>query len=227
MSIETTAAEVVEPAETDDADTPIPGEESLGDPGKQALARMKAEKREAERKARDAEARLAEAVGDGGKKALDTMRAAKREAEDRLAEALAKIEGREKEHAAQVAQREVEAAALAKANERILKAEVRAVAASALADPADALLYLDLSGFEVGDDGEVDTAAVTAAIDDLVKRKPYLAAQGGAKFKGTADGGTRKESAKSIDDQIAEATKAGNHRLAISLKRQKAYADTN
>lgn len=93
---------------------------------------------------------------------------------------LAKLQGKEAEYEEQAKARAVEAEALAKANGRILKAEVRAAAAGKLHDPADALRHLDLSDFEVGDDGEVDTAAVTEAIEALVKSKPYLAAQGGS-----------------------------------------------
>jgi hypothetical protein len=161
MSIETTApaaAEVtaepvVETPPAGEVETPVPGEEALGDPGKKALDAMKAEKRAALQEARDAKAQLAEA--------------------------LARIDGKEKEFAAEQERRKVEADALAKANERILKAEVRAAAAGVLEDPTDALLFLDLSQFEVGDDGDVDTAAVKAAIVDLAKSKPRLAAQGG------------------------------------------------
>lgn len=98
---------------------------------------------------------------------------------DQLAELQAKLDGKEKEYAETLKQREVEEAALAKANDRIRKAEVRAQAATLLADPADALRFLDLDQFEVGSDGEVDTAAVREAIEGLVKSKPYLAAQGG------------------------------------------------
>lgn len=92
---------------------------------------------------------------------------------------LAKLQGKEAEYAEAAKAREVEAAALGKANERILKAEIRAAAAGRLADPSDALHYLDLGTFQVGDDGDVDAAAVTEAIEALVKSKPYLAAQGG------------------------------------------------
>lgn len=136
-----------------DAGEHVAGEDALGDAGKQALDRMKAAKKEAEQRARDAEAKYAEA--------------------------LAKIEGTEKEFAAEQERRKVEDAALAKANDRIRKAEVRAAAAGKMNDPTDALRYLDLDQFEVGNDGEVDTAAITAAIENLVKEKPYLAAQGG------------------------------------------------
>ena len=107
---------------------------------------------------------------------------------------LAKLQGKEAEYAEAQKAREVEAAALAKANERIVRAEVRAAAAGKLADPSDALRYLDVSKFAVDDDGAVDEAAVAAAIAELVERKPYLAAQGGRLVTGSADGGARKES---------------------------------
>lgn len=130
-----------------------------------------------------------EALGDKGKQALDRMKAAKKAAEDRAkaaeaeaAELRAKAEGREAEFKAEQERRNVEAAALAKANERILRAEIRAAATGVLADPLDALRFpesVDLSAFEVGEDGSVDSDAITAAIGALVKAKPYLAAQGG------------------------------------------------
>ncbi len=170
----------------------------------------------------------ATALGDAGKKALDAMKAdrnaarlAEKAANDRLAALEAQIEGREAEHAATLAAQAVKDEALSAANQRILKAEVRAQAASKLNDPKDALLYLDLSGFEVGEDGEVDGDAVAAAIDKLITDKPYLAAQG-TRFKGEADGGARKEPPADLDGQIAAATAAGQHQLAIALKQQRA-----
>ncbi|MER5862198.1 hypothetical protein [Kitasatospora sp. NPDC002040] len=57
----------------------------------------------------------------------------------------------------------------------LLRAEVRAAAAGRLADPSDALALLDLSTL-AGQNGKADPAAVTAALDKLVKDKPYLAA---------------------------------------------------
>lgn len=133
---------------------------------------------------------------------------------------IAKLQGREAEYAEQQKAREAERAALAKADERILRAEVRAAATGRLADPADAFAYIDLSSFEVGDDGEVDAAAIGAAIEDLISRKPYLAAQGGRRFQGDADGGARKEEPKTLADQIAEAEKAGDYTRAMRLKAQ-------
>src|SRR5699024_7679089 len=106
----------------------------------------------------------AESLGDPGKKALDAMKADRnaarqqaREVQQQLEDLKAQIEGREKERAAEVEQQKVRDEALAAANERILKAEVRAAGASKLADPADALRFIDLSEFDVGEDGAVDS----------------------------------------------------------------------
>jgi len=129
----------------------------------------------------------ADALGDAGKRALDAMKAERNQARTDAATAKAEAEtlkaqiaGRETEHKATVeAQRvkdEARTEADKRANLRILKADIRAVAAGKLADPADALRYLDLSTFDVKDDGETDSAAIAKAVDDLIKNKPYLAA---------------------------------------------------
>lgn len=120
----------------------------------------------------------AEALGDAGKQALDRMKAKlKAERERRIAaEAKAAAATGDDDDKAR---REMESAALAKANARIVRAEVRAAAATRLADPADALNFLDLDAFEVDDDGDVDQDEIAEAIADLLARKPYLAAQGG------------------------------------------------
>lgn len=141
----------------------------------------------------------AEHLGDPGKRALDAMKEERRLAREEAArwksefEALkAQVEGKQAEYEAAQERAKVEAEALAKANERILKAELRAEAAGKLADPSDALRFLDLSEFEVGPDGDVDKKAIAEAIDDLIKTKPYLAAQG-KRFEGSADGGARND----------------------------------
>lgn len=87
--------------------------------------------------------------------------------------------------------REARAEAIAETNQRIVRSEVKAAAGGKLADPNDAVRLLDLAEFDIDDDGEVDTDAIAAAIDDLVKKKPYLAAQGGRRFQGSGDGGHR------------------------------------
>ncbi len=139
----------------------------------------------------------ADALGDPGKKALDTVRgernAARKEARElkaRIAELEAAARPPSDEPDIDKVRAEALAEASAKANARILSAEVRAAAAGKLADPADAARFLDLTAFEVGDDGTVDAGEIAEAIDDLLKSKPYLAA--GAKPKpGNADQGAR------------------------------------
>lgn len=132
---------------------------------------------------------------------------------------LAKLQGREAEHEKTLAEQKVRDDALAAANQRILAAEVRAQAAGKLQDATDALAYIDLSSFEVGDDGSVNTDAIAKAVADLITQKPYLAAQGG-RFQGDADGGPRKEAPgpaqltrsdmeRMSPEQIAEAHEKG------------------
>lgn len=108
----------------------------------------------------------------------------------------AKADGKEAEfQAAQEAQR-VKDEALSGANQRILKSEVKAAAKGVLADPQDAYKFLDLDAFEVDSDGNVDESVIASALADLVKSKPYLGAQGGRKFQGSADGGARTDTTK-------------------------------
>lgn len=179
----------------------------------------------------------ADALGDAGKKALNEMKAERNQAKAEAAQIRAQLDalqaqiaGKETEHKAAIEAQRVrdEAAAEAnkRANERILAAEIRAAAAGKLADPADALLHIKPSTFEVGEDGSTDAAAIAAAVDDLIKSKPYLAAATAPKF-GSADAGVRNGAAPSLEAAIEAATKAGNHTLAISLKRQLAASKAN
>lgn len=159
----------------------------------------------------------AEALGDPGKKALEAMKAERKAARDEAAalkaqlDALqAKVDGREAEFAAQQQAQRVKDEALAAANERILKAELRAAAKGKVADEALADLprLMDLSDIEVGSDGEVDPSQVARAINDLIASKPYLAAQG-SRFQGSADGGARNDST-----QPAQLTRADMERMS-------------
>ncbi len=184
------------------------GADALGDAGKQALDRMK-EQRNAAR----TEARAFKSLGKTPEE-LQALLDGQKPAGDAPDPEALKAEGRRE--------------ALAESNARILRSEIKAAAAGKVAADmiADLPKLLDLSALEVDAEGNVDEDEIAEAIDALLKKKPSLAAQGGKRFQGSADGGTRKGSAKSIDDQIAEATAAGNHALAISLKRQKAYSTT-
>ncbi|WP_370290249.1 hypothetical protein [Nocardioides sp.] len=165
------------------------------------------------------------ALGDAGKKALDAMKAKWKQAEQQakdtaaqLAAIQAKLDGTEAEHQKAIEAQKVRDEALKVANERIASAEIRAIAAGVLNDPADALAYISPSSFEVADDGSVDSESIRAAITDLISKKPYLAAQGN-RFQGSADGGARKAaSPKSVDEQIADAERAGDHKAASRLR---------
>lgn len=147
------------------------GAESLGDAGKQALDRMKG-KWQAER---------------------DRRKALEGELEKLRAPSAPKQDG-EQQPDVDAIRREATQQAVKAANERILKAEIKAAAAGKLADPGDALRLLDVSNFEVDADGNVDADEIAEAIDGLLRSKPYLSAQGVRRFQGSADGGARKGS---------------------------------
>lgn len=169
-------------AETVATETPavVEGEKALGDAGKQALDRMKQERNAAKA---DAKAQA-----------------------DALAEVRAELEKlKGTEDAGAKAIREAEERLTTQANGRVLRAELKAAATGKLADPADALRFLDLSEFKVDADGNVDAEAISKALTDLIEGKPYLAAQG-RKFQGSGDGGARPSEpkrAQSLEEAIA------------------------
>lgn len=119
-------------------------------------------------------------LGDAGKKALDRMKDKLKE-ERRLRRAAEERAHQVDPDETAKAAREAERAALAKANGRIVRAEIKAAAKGVLHDPADAFTFIDPTEFEVDDNGEVDVEEIAQAISDLIVRKPYLAAQGGPK----------------------------------------------
>lgn len=181
------------------------GDDALGEAGTKALAAEKARRKAEADKRRTAEARVAEleaqaAKAQGGEPTADQIRA------------------------------EADSAATARANARIVRSEIRAAAAGKLADPKDALTFLDLSRFEVDEDGQVDEGEVADAIEDLLKTKPYLAAQSRQKFQGGGDGGARKGSGapaqvteaeldKMTPDQIDKARREGRLDDVMGVKR--------
>jgi hypothetical protein len=147
-----------EPDPADDPADPEPepepeGADKLGDAGKKALDRMKAEKAEA-RKAAAAE-----------KKRADDLARQVEEFKDRDRTESEKLAAK----AERAAQRE------AKATARAVAAEVRA-AAGEFADPTDAVdvLMRDPSQY-VDADGEIDMDAIGTALSDLLERKPHWA----------------------------------------------------
>lgn len=65
---------------------------------------------------------------------------------------------------------------VAAATQRLVQAEVKAIATGEFADPSDAHLYLgDLSPYVKS--GDVDSEAIEAALKDVLKAKPHLAAR--------------------------------------------------
>lgn len=130
-----------------DADADV---DSLGDAGKQALDRMKADRKAAEARAKAAEAEL------------EKLRNASKTEQERA------VDAARKEGASEAAQ---------KANERLIRAETKAIAATAkFHDPGDVIAQLgsQLADIEVDDEGEVDAKALKALVDRLAKDKPYL-----------------------------------------------------
>lgn len=110
---------------------------------------------------------------------------------------------------------------------RLVAAEVKAAAAERFTDPGDAVAFLDLSAL-LDDSLEPDSEAIGDALADLLERKPHLAKADPKPRPPAANRsqGTSGNPAPSIDSQIAEARKSGNHELAIHLELQKLSATT-
>ncbi|NUS29809.1 MAG: hypothetical protein HOV92_37100 [Streptomyces sp.] len=181
----------------DDSDADPEGADQLGDPGKKALASMKDRLRKERERRRAAESERDRLKGAGGN-------------------------GDDPEQI----RSEADKAATARANQRIVRSEVRAAAAGKLTNPRDALAFLDLSQFEVDEDGQVDEDEIADVIEDLLKERPYLGTAARApepRFKGSGDGGARKgtggpkqlteqEVSKLTPEQIDEAHRKGQLR---------------
>lgn len=146
-------AEPADPPEPKEPEDDADGTDKLGDAGKKALDRMKAERAAAKKSAAEA-----------------TKRA------DELAAKVAEFEDRDKSELERAtAKAEAEAQRAEAATKRAVRAEVKA-AASAFADPDDAIAFLDLTEYTDGS-GEIDTDAITTALEDLLERKPHLRKQ--------------------------------------------------
>jgi hypothetical protein len=191
---EETLEETAAPAEVTD------GADSLGDAGKRALDSMKAERNASRLEAKEARAEIArmnEAKESAGKPA--------------------------EEQALDAARREATLEATTKANERILRSELRAAAKGKLADPTDAQLYIDLSEFEVGEDGEIDSDALDDAIDALLARKPHLTAGTPRRFEGDGDQGAGGKTARVV--QLTESDISTMSPEAINKARKSGQLD--
>ncbi|MBG0828547.1 hypothetical protein HS041_12285 [Planomonospora sp. ID67723] len=193
--------EETESEDTETSEEPDDEDKPLGPAGEKALQAEKDKRKAAAEKARVEKARADAAEAELAKLRRAAERAKPKAADKDADEAPDPEEIR----------REAEQSALARANERIIRAEIRAAAAGKLNDPRDALSFLDLSKFEVDADGNVDADEVADAIEDLLKNKPYLAvpAQGdGKRFKGSGDGGAKPSKPtrpKSLSEAVTKA----------------------
>jgi len=127
-----------------------------------------------------------------------------RKAEQEL-EKLREATATEAERAIAAAKAEGRTEALSVANARIVKAEIKAAASGVMQDPDDALAHIDASTFDVDDDGNVDTKAIAAEVQRLVKSKPYLGV--GAKPAPLPAGGATPSTGPSMDDVIRAAVR--------------------
>lgn len=194
----------VDPDPTDPTDPPADpdpeGTEDLGDAGKKALDTMKAKWRAEQKRARDAEAKLAarEAPKEGDELTPEQIKAAAR------AEALAELR-------APLFQTQAKAAAMA----------------LGFNDPTDALLLVNATDFEVGSDGTFDADELNDKLSEVLAAKPYLAKNPAGQPGNPAPrtvapakaGGTPKT--PTLDERIAKARADGNVDLQISLQNMK------
>lgn len=143
-------------------------------------------------------------LGDAGKRALDAERTARREAEtaakqlvaerDRLTAELEEVRAgqlSDQDKALEAARKEAREAATAETDEKYRKrldaADVKATATK-FADPADAILYLDVDSLPRDADGTLEPKALADALGKVLEDKPHLAAKPNP---GSADGGPR------------------------------------
>lgn len=138
-----------------------------------------------------------EALGDPGKRALDAERQARKDAEREKRELQKKLEEAQRaqmddhERALAEARDEAVAETATKYASRLAAARAEALAAARTHDPDAAVQLLgDLTAF-VTEDGEVDTDAMSTALDELVEAKPYLKSDAATAPVGGADQGRR------------------------------------
>ena len=143
---------------------------------------------------------------------------AKADKVDELEKQIAALQGKEAEYEAARKEQAVKDEALAAANQRILKAEVRAAASGKLTDPADACATSTCPNSPVTADGGVDTQAIADSIGELLEQKPYLGkaeqAPSGANI--TPPSGTRDATAI----RSAHPRRPENHEPAEIVKAQ-------
>jgi hypothetical protein len=176
------------------------GEGELGDAGRRALDRLRADLKAEKERRKAAESNLAAATAASqGKQGSEETPSVEQLREQALAQARAET-----------------------LNERALD-RLEARAAKKFHDPADARAFLATRVGEFVDGAQIDNGAIDDALAELLTARPYLGAQpatGRPRFEGTGDGGARKGSegpkqlgkadiARMSAEQIVAAQKAG------------------
>ena len=165
------------------------------------------------------------------KKALRAEREARKAAERERNTLKQQLEAKDKpaeEAALEAARREAEEAANAKANARIVKAELRAAAAGKVSNLNALTRLVDTDSIEVDADGNPSADDIEEAITQFLTDYPEFAADK-SKFSGTADQGnkgkqstpaqlTRDDLKNMTPEQINKARKEGrlNKLLGVS-----------
>jgi hypothetical protein len=166
MPPEDSTADTTDTTTTTDASTGDPALEAVGDAGAAAIKAERKRAADAERRAKAAE------------KERDDLRAAQ------LSDAEKAVEQARRE-----ASEQTRTELLGAVGKRLAESAVRAYATGRVLDVDAAVALVDLDAVTVDPSSFlVDEAAVQKAVDELLKRKPVLAAK---RTNGTADGGAR------------------------------------
>lgn len=194
------------PAATPAATAPVtPAAAAPTTPAPETETDWKAEARKWEQRAKDNKTKLDEA-------------APKLTEYDRLV-AASKTDLERAQDAATTAAAQVQAA-----NQRAVKAEVKALAAPDFADAEDAAAFL-ATGTYLTADGDVDTARIRTDLADLLARKPHLAKPQGTRVPAPNPAqGSSASGAPDLEAQIAQAQKSGDVALQVRLQNQKLLA---
>jgi hypothetical protein len=164
-------------------------------------------------------------LGPEGEKALALWKQRAKEAEQREKDQAARLKEFEDRDKTDV---EKQADALKAATERAdqatrlaVSSQVEALAAGRFQDPQDAVTALQSGNF-VTAEGTVDRAAITAALDNLLKEKPHWAPSGPLTPRPDPSQGPRPGGTPGgIDQQIADAKAAKDWRKVLSLENSK------
>lgn len=183
-------------------------EDELSDPVKAILKKNRGELRDVKKARRAAESNASR----------EKARADRAEAE------IARLKGKKPpENAPEVdadeIRRQANDEASKAANQRIVRAEVKAAAGGKFADPALAVRLVDLDEITVYDDGSVDEDAIVEQLEEILEKNPGLAAKAVRKRPKPPKGqGQHGQAATGADAGKAEAARRFGQREAAGAK---------